>query len=64
VIQLHIDQDVPTDEDGEQMIDRYIGSLNLTNGELTASKIGVDFYEDENPNGSLKSIDLATGERV
>lgn len=64
VLHLHIDQDVPTGEDGEQMIDRYIGSLNLTDGTLTASEIGVDFYEDENPDGSLKRIDLATGERV
>jgi hypothetical protein len=63
VIQLHIEQDIPTGEDGEQMIDRYIDGLRLTDGSLTARKIHIDYYEDENPDGSLKMIDIATGER-
>jgi hypothetical protein len=64
VIHLNIDQDIPTGEVGEQMIDRYIDLLAETDGELTWCEVGVDFYEDERPDGSLKPIDLETGERL
>lgn len=64
VIKLLIDQDIPTGEDGEQMVNEYIDRLALTDGSLTWNGVEWDFYEDENPDGSLKRIDLATGERV
>jgi hypothetical protein len=64
IINLHIDQDVPTGKDGEQIINDYIDRLALTDGLLNWGRVDWEFYEDENPDGSLKSIDLATGERV
>ena len=64
IINLHIDQDVPTGEDGEQIINDYIDRLALTDGALTWTEVAWDYYEDENPDGSLKRIDIETGERV
>jgi hypothetical protein len=64
VIHLNIDQDIPTGEAGDQMVSEYIDRLALTDGSLTWCEVGWDFYEDENPDGSLKMIDLETGERL
>lgn len=64
VIKLNIDQDIPTGEAGEQMVSDYIDRLALTDGTLTWCEVDWDFYEDENPDGSLKLIDLGTGERL
>ena len=64
VIRLNIDKDIPTGEVGEQMVNEYIDRLALTDGSLTWCEVGWDFYEDENPDGSLKMIDLETGERL
>ena len=64
VIHLHIDQDVPTGEDGEQIVNHYIDRLALTDGSLNWASVDWDFYEDENPDGSLKRIDAVTGERA
>jgi hypothetical protein len=64
VINLHIDQDIPDGTDGAQTINDYLDLLALTDGALTWSEVSWDFYEDENPNGSHKSIDIETGERL
>lgn len=64
VIKLNIDQDVPTGEDGEQIINSYIDRLALTDGSLNWASVDWEFYEDENPDGSLRMIDLETGERL
>lgn len=64
VIKLKIDQDIPTGEAGEEMVSDYIDRLALTDGTLTWCEVDWDFYEDENPDGSLKLIDLETGERL
>jgi hypothetical protein len=64
IIKLHIDQDIPTGEDGEKLINDYIDRLALTDGSLTWNGVDWDYYEDENPDGSLKRIDAVTGERV
>ncbi len=64
VIHLNIDQDIPTGEAGDQIVSEYIDRLALTDGSLTWCEVGWDFYEDENPDGSLKMIDLETGERL
>jgi len=64
VIHLHIDQDIPTGEDGEQMVNEYINLLlGVTDGPVTSNTLTWDFYEDESPDGSLKMIDMETGER-
>ena len=64
VIRLNIDQDIPTGEVGDQMVTDYIDRLAQTDGLLTLREVGWDFYEDENPDGSLKLIDIETGERL
>lgn len=64
VIHLNIDQDIPTGEVGDEMIQTYIDRLAQTDGSLTWESVDWDFYEDENPDGSLKMIDLETGERL
>jgi hypothetical protein len=64
VIRLNIDQDIPTGEAGDEIVQTYIDRLAQTDGELTWCEVGWDFYEDENPDGSLKLIDLETGERL
>lgn len=64
VIKLNIDQDIPTGEVGDEMIQTYIDRLAQTDGTLTWEFVDWDFYEDENPDGSLKVIDIATGERL
>jgi hypothetical protein len=64
VIKLNIDQDIPTGEAGEEMVSDYIDRLALTDGLLTWESVDWDFYEDENPDGSRKFIDLETGERL
>lgn len=64
VIKLNIDQDIPTGEVGDEMIQTYIDRLAKTDGALTWEFVDWDFYEDENPDGSLKVIDIATGERL
>ncbi len=64
VIHLNIDQDIPTGEVGEQMVTDYIDLLAQTDGSLTWCEVEWDFYEDERPDGSLKLIDLETGERL
>jgi len=64
VIRLNIDQDIPTGEAGDEIVQTYIDRLAQTDGELTWCEVGWDFYEDENPDGSRKFIDLETGERL
>lgn len=64
MLHLHIDQDVPTGEAGEEMVSDYIDRLAQTDGTLTWESVDWDFYEDENPDGSLKLIDIETGERL
>jgi hypothetical protein len=64
VIRLNIDQDIPTGEVGDEIVQTYIDRLTQTDGELTWCEVGWDFYEDENPDGSRKFIDLETGERL
>lgn len=64
VIKLDIAQDIPTGEDGEQMVNDYIDRLALTDGSLNWNGVEWDFYEDENPDGSHKSIDIETGDRL
>ena len=64
VIRLNIDQDIPTGEVGDRMVSDYIDRLALTDGLLTWCEVGWDFYEDERPDGSLKPIDIETGERL
>jgi hypothetical protein len=64
VIHLNIDQDIPTGEAGDEIVQTYIDRLARTDGELSWCEVGWDFYEDENPDGSRKFIDLETGERL
>jgi hypothetical protein len=64
VIRLNIDQDIPTGEAGDEIVQTYIDRLAQTDGELSWCEVGWDFYEDENPDGSRKFIDLETGERL
>jgi hypothetical protein len=64
VIHLNIDQDIPTGEAGDEIVQTYIDRLAQTDGELSWCEVGWDFYEDENPDGSRKFIDLETGERL
>jgi hypothetical protein len=64
VIRLNIDQDIPTGEAGDEIVQTYIDRLAQTDGELTWCEVNWDFYEDENPDGSRKFIDLETGERL
>jgi hypothetical protein len=64
VIHLNIDQDIPTGEAGDEIVQTYIDQLAQTDGSLTWCEVGWDFYEDENPDGSRKLIDLETGERL
>jgi hypothetical protein len=46
------------------MVTDYIDRLARTDGELSWCEVGWDFYEDERPDGSLKPIDIETGERL
>ena len=64
VIHLGLDRDIPTGEDGEQIVSDYLDRLASADGSVNWTSVAWDFYEDENPDGSLKRIDIATGERV
>jgi hypothetical protein len=64
VIHLELDRDIPTGVDGEQIVTDYIDRLSRADGSLNWTGVHWDFYEDENPDGSLKSIDIATDERL
>jgi hypothetical protein len=64
VIRLNIAQDIPTGEVGDEMVTDYIDLLARTDGLLNWREVGWDFYEDERPDGSLKPIDIETGERL
>lgn len=55
IIHLHIDQDIPDGEEGEQVINDYIDELAKTNGSLTWSEVDWDIFH-RLPNGNLGRI--------